>query len=196
MTCWPLSMVRARRCFLIPMLAARLTGWGRTRSVRSRCIARMRRRTRRHAIVVVLLGGLAAGTSLAHACTIDGKPSAVANRTRAIIFRGAPTAATYASWARFAFPGAFRVGQRIAFHEDDALVRSVLTQADLRHAWRWRFGDGAAQTGDRVAHTYRRAGRYKVAVDASYPAGLPRVVSGRQHDHHQCAVGRTALDHR
>lgn len=125
---------------------------------------------RRSLTACALAGGLAvilAGS--VSACTIDGTPSAIANNTRAIIYKKAPTAATYSTWARFAFPRPYRAGQRIAFREDDALVRPVLTQADLRRSWRWRFGDGASHTGDRVAHTYRRPGTYKVAVDAYYP---------------------------
>ncbi len=114
--------------------------------------------------------GLASVGEAAHACTIDGKPSVFANGTRAVIYKGAPTTATYAYWARFAFPRTFRAGQRIAFNEDDALVRPVLQQADMSRTWRWRFNDGsAAQIGDRVAHSYRRVGKYKVAVEAYYP---------------------------
>jgi len=85
------------------------------------------------------------------ACSVDGVPSAFANNTRAVIYKVAPTAATYVYWARFAFPHTYRAGQRITFHEADALVRPVLT------------------TGNRVTHVYRRAGTYKVAVDAYYP---------------------------
>ena len=126
---------------------------------------------RRFAFALAFAGGLTpliAGP--ANACSIDGVPSAIANNTRAVLFKGAPTTATYGYWARFAFPRAYRVGQRIAFNEDDALVRPVLTQADLKRSWRWRFNDGsAARVGDRVAHSYRCAGKYKVAVDAYYP---------------------------
>ena len=44
------------------------------------------------------------------ACTIDGKPSAFANNIRAVLYQHPPTPATFAWWARFAFPRAFRVG--------------------------------------------------------------------------------------
>jgi hypothetical protein len=128
---------------------------------------------RRCALALALATGLAPlVVGPASACTVDGVPSAFANKTRAVLYKGAPTTATYAYWARFAFPRAYRVGQRIAFNENDALVRPVLKQADLTRSWRWRFNDGggsAAQIGDRVAHSYRRAGKYKVAVDAYYP---------------------------
>lgn len=126
----------------------------------------MRRAALALCLSAILAGALAESTS---ACTIDGKPSAFAAGTRAVIARGAPTAATYAYWAIFAFPRAFRQGQRIAFHEDDALVRPLLTQADLARSWRWRFGDGAWALGDHVTHRYRRTGKYKVAVDAYFP---------------------------
>jgi len=112
--------------------------------------------------------GLASGVGAAHACTIDGKPSVFANGTRAVIYKAAPTAATYATWAHFTFPRAFRAGQGILLKEDDALMRKVLPQADLRRSWRWRLGDGTTQTGDTATHSYRRAGKYKVAVDAYF----------------------------
>ena len=72
---------------------------------------------RRPLTVLALTAGLvAAFTVPAHACTIDGKPSAIANDTRAVVYMGAPTAATYATWARFAFPHAVRAGQHIGLH--------------------------------------------------------------------------------
>ena len=69
----------------------------------------MRRAALALCLSAILAGALAESTS---ACTIDGKPSAFAAGTRAVIARGAPTAATYAYWAIFAFPRAFRQGQR------------------------------------------------------------------------------------
>lgn len=116
------------------------------------------------ALATLALGGI--GT--ARACAIDGKPSAFANGGRAIIFKGAPTPSTYAWWARFAFPHAFRSGQRIAFKEDDAQVRKVLPLYDKKKPWRWLFGDGAAVDGDRASHVYRRPGHYKISVDAYF----------------------------
>jgi len=116
----------------------------------------------------VLAIGLLSVAGTAHACTIDGKPSVFANGTRAVIYKAAPTAATYATWAHFAFPRAFRAGQRILLKEDDALMRTVLPQADLSRSWRWRLGDGTMQTGDTAAHAYRRAGTYKATVDAYF----------------------------
>jgi hypothetical protein len=103
------------------------------------------------------------------ACTIDGKPTAFANTIQAVLYKQAPTPATYAWWARFAFPQAFRVGQPIAFHENDAQVRPLLPLADLKRSWRWEFGDKTAQVGDRVTHRYQHAGNYKVSVDAYFP---------------------------
>lgn len=120
-------------------------------------------------VLSVSLALTLAGTMSAQACTLDGKPSAFANDVRAVIYSKAPTEATYAWWARFAFPRAFHVGQRIAFHEDDAQIRKVLpSMADLSRSWRWDFGDKAAQVGDRATHSYARAGRYKVAVEAYF----------------------------
>jgi len=118
--------------------------------------------------------GLAAGlvsivSMTTSACTIDGKPSAFANDIRAVLYQQAPTPATYAWWARFTFPRAFRVGQPIAFHESDAQVRPLLPLADLTRSWRWEFGDKTAQVGDRVTHRYQQPGRYKVSVEAYFP---------------------------
>ena len=117
---------------------------------------------------LALAGSLAAIAAPAHACTIDGKPSAYANGVRAVISHEMPTPQTYAAWAHFTFPRAYRAGQRIMFREDDVQVRRLLSRADLRRSWRWRFGDGTARTGDTAAHSYRRAGRYRVSVDAYF----------------------------
>jgi hypothetical protein len=103
------------------------------------------------------------------ACTIDGKPSAFANDIRAVLYQHPPTPATYAWWARFAFPRAFHVGQHIAFRENDAQVRPLLPLADLTRSWRWEFGDQTAQVGDRVTHRYQHPGTYRVSVDAYFP---------------------------
>src|SRR5689334_3749510 len=98
-----------------------------------------------HRLVAAALAAvLLAGTGgYASACTLDGKPSAFANGVRAVTYTKAPTPATYAWWARFAFPTAFHTGEQIRFREDDAQVRKVLPSlADLRRPWRWRFGEG------------------------------------------------------
>ncbi len=131
---------------------------------------------RRFALALAVATGLTplavgpAAPTPARACAIDGVPSAFADGIRAVIFKGAPTTATYSYWAQFAFPGAYRAGRRITFNEDDARVRPLLKLADLGRSWRWRYGDGGADTGDRAAHSYQRPGRYRVAVDAYYPS--------------------------
>jgi hypothetical protein len=107
--------------------------------------------------------------SNARACLIDGKPSAFANGVRAVLDKQAPTPATWSWWAHFAFPVAFRVGQLIAFHEDDAQVRKVLEPAALRRPWRWRFGDGTSVVGNHATYGYRRPGHYRISVDAYFP---------------------------
>jgi hypothetical protein len=125
---------------------------------------------RRSLYALALAASLASIAPLAtSACTIDGRPSAFANNMRAVLYTHAPTAATYVWWARFAFPRAFRVGQRITFHENDAQVRPLLPLADLKRSWRWQFGDQTAQVGDRVTHRYQRPGKYKVSVEAYFP---------------------------
>jgi hypothetical protein len=123
-----------------------------------------------------LIGPLALGASLtmalsatAAACSIDGKPSVFANNVPAVI-GPAPTVASYATWAHFAFPHAFKAGAPIHFRENDAQIRRVLPpMADLHRPWRWRFGDGASQVADRVRHVFRYRGRYRVSVDAYFP---------------------------
>ena len=106
----------------------------------------------------------------ARACSLDGKPSAYANGVPAVVVHTAPTVATYVWWAHFAFPRAFRAGQHIRLNEDDAAIRKVLPPAAARRHWRWRFGDGNTVIGDRVAHVYRRPGRYKLSVEAYFPS--------------------------
>ena len=112
--------------------------------------------------------GLVSAAETAHACTIDGKPSVFANGIRAVIYKKAPTAATYATWAHFAFPRAFHTGERILLKEDDVLMRTVLPRADLSRSWRWHLGDGTTRTGDTAAHVYQRAGTYRATVDAYF----------------------------
>lgn len=104
------------------------------------------------------------------ACAIDGVPTAFANGRVAVIFNGAPTTATYAWWARFVFPQAYSAGQPVAFREDDARIRKVLApfQYDRRRSWQWQFGDGTQVTADAARHVYRRAGHYRVTVNAYF----------------------------
>lgn len=124
---------------------------------------------RKVALALALATGLASAVAgTAWACTIDGKPSAFANNTRAVIYKQAPTKATYAWWAHFAFPHTFRVWRPIVFKEDDAQVRKALPLADLRRSWRWNFGDKTSAIGDRTAHVYHRAGKYRVSVAAYF----------------------------
>jgi len=134
----------------------------------NRCLHR-RRQMRKVALALALTTGLmSAVVGTAGACTIDGIPSAFANDTRAVVYKQAPTTATYAWWAHFAFPHAFRVGQPVVFKEDDAQVRKLLPLADLRRSWRWGFGDKTSVVGDQAAHVYRRAGKYRVSVAAYF----------------------------
>ncbi len=119
--------------------------------------------------LVSLLAAFAVLSSGAHACSLDGKPSAYADGVRAVLTRGMPTAATYSWWAHFTFARTLQAGRPIRFREDDAQVRPLLLPEALRHSWRWYFGDGGALTSDQATHTYRRPGRYKVQVTAYFP---------------------------
>lgn len=131
---------------------------------------------RRPVVLIVLAAALTPiftvfGTK-ANACMIDNKPSAYANGTLAATVKTAPTVATYKWWAHFAFPRAFRAGERIHFSENDAQVRKALQgQPDaLRRPWRWVFADGHSQVADRVTHAYKQPGRYKLSVEAYFPS--------------------------
>jgi len=126
------------------------------------------RRSKLTPCALALVIGLASTVGLARACTFDGKPSAFADGRRAVLDTAPPGPATSAWGARFAFAQAFRTGQRVVFHEDDAQVRPVLPAADLHRGWRWRFGDGGGQPGDQVTHRYDRPGHYKISVDAYF----------------------------
>ncbi len=119
-------------------------------------------------ILVAALGSVVG--SPAQACSLDGKPSAYADGVPAVVVHTIPTVATYAWWAHFAFPRAFRAAQRLRLNEDDRAIRTLLPSSALRRPWRWRFGDGNAQIGDRVTHIYRRPGRYKLSVEAYFPS--------------------------
>ncbi len=107
------------------------------------------------------------------ACSLDGKPSAYANGVPAVVVHTVPTVKTYVWWAHFAFPRAFRAGQHIRLNEDDAVIRKLLPVPALQRPWRWRFGDGDMEIGDRVTHVYRRPGRYKLFVEAYFPCATP-----------------------
>lgn len=122
------------------------------------------------ATAIATLAPFLAAAPFVRACALDGKPSAYADGVPAVVVRTAPTVATYVWWAHFAFPRSFRAGQHIRFNEDDASVRRLLPPAARSRPWRWRFADGNTLIGDRVAHVYRRPGRYKLSVEAYFPS--------------------------
>lgn len=130
----------------------------------------MRGSTRTAVIVTIAMVAVThmATVSEAAACTVDGKPSAYANGVGAVLVKTAPTAQTYAWWARFAFSTPFHAGKTITFYENDAQVKPILPLADFSRSWRWSFGDGSTAVGDRAAHQYAHAGRYKMQVEAYF----------------------------
>lgn len=64
------------------------------------------------------------------------------------------------------FPVRARAGRRAVFSVEPAPWESPLAGPPV-----WRFGDGKAAQGLRVAHVYRRRGRYKVSVTQRDAAG-------------------------
>jgi PKD domain len=117
-------------------------------------------------IVLVLASSPTAG----YACTIDNKPSVYANGLLAIV-APAPTQATWPTWAHFIFPRAFHSKRTVTLSENVTLVRTALNTlrpVPENRPWRWDFGDGKTAYGARVSHSFPRAKRYRVSVQAYF----------------------------
>jgi chitodextrinase len=105
----------------------------------------------------------------AHACTIDGQPTAFANGSRAVVSPVKLTVTTARTWAPFSFRSAYHARAAIRLTEDRAQLRRVLSPDTMQRAWRWEFGDGTHATGWTVTHRYGHAGAYRITVSAYYP---------------------------
>ena len=104
----------------------------------------------------------------AGACTIDGKPTALANGSRAVLSHVTFTLGTARTWALFSFPGRYRAHALIRFTEDRGQLRYALPADALRHTVRWDFGDGTHAVGWAVTHRYAHAGIYRITMNAYY----------------------------
>ena len=125
----------------------------------------------------LLAGALALVTTItltapqtAQACTIDGKPTAFADGSRAVVSHVRLTVATARTWALFSFRNPYHAHAAIRLTEDRAQLRGVLQPDDaMQRAWRWDFGDGTHATGWTVIHRYAHPGAYRITVAAYYP---------------------------
>ena len=104
-----------------------------------------------------------------HACTIDGKPTAFADGSRAMLSQVKLTVATARTWAPFSFRSQYHAHEAIRLTEDRAQLRRVLPSDTMERAWRWDFGDGTHATGWTVTHRYAHPGAYRITVRAYYP---------------------------
>jgi chitodextrinase len=125
----------------------------------------------------VLAGALALAATVAltapqtaQACTIDGKPTAFADGSRAVLSHVKLTVATARTWAPFAFRRPYHAHAAIRLTEDRAQLRHVLPSDSMQRAWRWDFGDRTQASGWTVAHRYAHPGSYRITVSAYYPA--------------------------
>lgn len=121
------------------------------------------------ALVLPLAGAGLAVQAVAHACTLDGQPTAVANGHRAVPSQSTASAATVRTWAPFSFPGAYHVRAVIRLGEDQTQLRATLPPEAFDRPWSWQFGDGTHTVGWTVAHCYVHPGRYRIIVGAYYP---------------------------
>ena len=128
-----------------------------------------RSRFRAVAFVVPVIVGLTTSYT-AQACTVDGKPTALADGKLAVRVPSQPAAASARTWAPFAFPGRYHAGTLIRFAENAVARRSVLSWEAANKPWRWEFGDGTHATGWSVTHRYTHPGTYRITVFAYYPA--------------------------
>jgi hypothetical protein len=124
----------------------------------------------------VLAGALALVTTItltapraAHACTIDGQPTAFADGSRAVPSHVKLTVTSARTWAPFSFRSPYHAHAAIRLTEDRAQLRRVLPSDAMHQAWRWDFGDRTHARGWTVAHRYAHPGTYRITVSAYYP---------------------------
>ncbi len=106
----------------------------------------------------------------ATACTLDGKATAFADGSRAVLTGGSYTPAAGSVWAPFRFTRSYRVHASLTLTEDRGALRRALPSQALGHAWRWDFGDGAHAVGWTVTHRYARPGAYRITLSSYYPS--------------------------
>ena len=134
----------------------------------------MRHRSLPLGVAGFLTCGLIAGGATARACTIDLKPTALADGVLARPNQQQPTStAQLTVWAPFVFPRSYKAHASVTLTEDRRKLARVLVPAALRRPWRWTFTDGtsraAGQTvvcGWTIRHTFTHPGQWRADVDA------------------------------
>jgi hypothetical protein len=122
------------------------------------------------------------GALQARACTLDQRPSALADGRLAVANQQTVTnSALLAVWAPFVFPQHFSTRRTVTLWENRAEVARSLTDAAMRTPWRWQFGDGAVSYGWTVHHRWARAAEWRIDV-AAYDPGTKRWYSFDQVD--------------
>src|SRR3954451_21844149 len=107
-----------------------------------------------HIMKYLLAAALALAATIAltapqatHACTLDGKPTAVADGSRAVLSHVKLTVATARTWAPFSFRNQYHAHVNIRLTEDRAQLRGVLPSGAMQRAWQWDFGDRTHAAG-------------------------------------------------
>ena len=126
-----------------------------------------------------LVAGLALSSALvatlttsrpATACTLDGKATAFADGSRAVLTSGSYTPAAGRIWAPFRFAPIYHARTAITLSEDRRALQRALPPEGLGRAWRWDLGDGARAVGWTVTHRYAHPGAYRITVSSYYPS--------------------------
>jgi hypothetical protein len=122
---------------------------------------------RRYILALGLLAGaLLNGIGTASACGLDGIPSLLVNGRLVEVNRVQPAQGQLATWAPFAAPGVYAVGQPLLLSEIRGRVLWTLPPSAFKTPWRWSFGDGTQGRGLSTRHSYRHAGNYVIGVRA------------------------------
>ncbi len=121
------------------------------------------------AIVAVALVACSIGTSVVQACALDNVPSMSMNGKLAA--RNNKMPGNLSIYAAFYFKRPIKAGHKVTMAENRRECARSLVASAMRHAARWRFGDGTTAYGWNVHHTYRAKGTYRITVSAYYAKG-------------------------
>lgn len=126
------------------------------------------------AAAVAAILALGTGAAQARACSLDSKPSVLANGVLARVNTQAPLSdAEVASWTPFVFARPIAVRHAVTLAENRREVAKSLTATAMRRPWLWDFGDRHSAQGWTVRHSYNGQGRYRITVSA-YDPGTKR----------------------